>query len=101
MRTTDLLVAPPAPDRTRLVLERMGELLDANVAWLYQRRYHFALGDGWTIALSPESAGRFRLEACRWTRPAATLWARAGDEDRLAGLVLELAAEIEGVREGV
>lgn len=101
MRTTDLLAAPPAPDRIRRALERVGELLDVDVAWLYQRRFHFALGDGWTIALSAESAGRFRVEACRWTRPAATLWSRAADEDRLDALVLALAAEIEGVREAV
>lgn len=98
MDTTDLLIAPPAPDRTLRVLRVIGAELGLDRCWLYQRRYHFTLGDGWTIALSPESAGRFRVEVCRWTRPVDTLWTLAEDDDRLAGLVADLAG---GVREGV
>lgn len=98
MDTTDLLAAPPAPDRTLRVLRRVGAELGLSRCWVYQRRFHFSLGDGWTIALSPESAGRFRIEVCRWTRPVDTLWALARDDDRLMGLVADFAG---GVREGV
>lgn len=101
MDTRDLLTLPPAPDRIRRTLLAVGELLDLDRCWLYQRRYHFSIADGWTIAVKPESAGRLRIEACHWTRPASTLWTLAEDEDRLAGAVLELRERIDGVHQGV
>lgn len=95
------LIEVPSPQATRVLLERIASLLGRDVCWLYQRRYHFVLEeDGWTLAVCEESAGRFRIEACRWTRPVATLWARADDEARLAAVVRELAA-IGGARVGV
>lgn len=75
-----------------MALERVGQLLGRDVCFAYQHRFHFQLRrDGWTIALSAESAGRFRLEACRWSRPVVTLWVLEDDDARLAGAVLELA----------
>lgn len=80
-----------APRSTRLVLEEVGRLLDRDVCWLYQRRYHFTLDDdGRTLAVSEETGGRFRLEACKWARPVATLWTLSGDPARLASVVREL-----------
>ena len=88
----------PSPTRTRDLLYRIGEQLASEVCWLYQRRYHFALdADGWTLAVSAESAGRFRFEACRWTRPVRTLYAFEDDDARLAAVVQELAG-VGGVR---
>lgn len=81
----------PAAPGLRDAIYRVGELLDRDVCWLYQRRWHFPLEDGCTIAISPDSAGRLRLEACRWTRPVATLWTLEDDEARLAAAVRELA----------
>lgn len=90
----------PFPKATWDLLGRIGELLGRDVCWLYQRRFHFALElDGWTLAVSPESAGRFRLEACRWTRPVLTLWVLEDDGDRLEATVRELC-ESGGVRVG-
>jgi hypothetical protein len=100
MFTTDLLVAPPAPDRTLGTLERIGDLLGLSICWVWRRGYYFALGDGWTISITPESAGRFRVELSQFLVPRSTLWALAADEDRLAGVVLDLAREV-GVREEV
>lgn len=83
----------PAPETISGTLRVVGDLLGREVCWLYQRRFHFPLDeDGWTIAIHPESAGRFRVEACRWTRPVITLWAHENDGARLADVVLELAA---------
>jgi hypothetical protein len=98
MRTTDLLAAPPAIDRIESTLRRVADLLDADRCFLYRRSYHFPLGAGWSIAITPDSAGRFRVARCSWSRPVLLYWTHATDEDRLAGLVRELAG---GVREGV
>jgi hypothetical protein len=87
----------PSPEQMYALAVRVGALLHRRFAYLHARRYHFALEDGWSIAIQAESAGRVRVEACRWCRPVATLWSRADDPDRLAGLVIELAGEIDGV----
>lgn len=56
---------------------------------------YFDLSDGWRLALHRDVAGRIRVEACYGCRPAATMWADADDRDRLAGLALDLRAEID------
>lgn len=102
LRFSDLLSAPPAPECTHRALELTAELLGVRVAYFYAGAYHFRVGArAWTIALTPESAGRFRIEACHWSRPAGSLFTLAADEDRLASVVTSLAREIEGVPEGV
>lgn len=92
MRTDSHPTTSPSPEAISGALRVVGDLLQREVCWLYQRRFHFPLDeDGWTIALAPESAGRLRVEACRWTLPVVTLWAREDDGARLADVVLELA----------
>lgn len=92
---------PPCSPTTYRALERVGELLGRDVCWLYRRRFHFTLErEGWTVAISPESAGRFRLELCHWSRTVVCLWALADDDERLAAVVRELE-ETRGVRIGV
>lgn len=98
MRTTDLLAAPPAVDRIESTLQLVGELLDADRCYLFRRSYHFPLGAGWSISITPDSAGRFRVARCSWSRPVVLYWTHAGDEDRLETLVRALAG---GVRQGV
>jgi hypothetical protein len=58
-----------------------------HTCWLYERRWHFSVGAGWTIALSPDSAGRFRLDACRHTRTVHSVWVLPCDRDALVGSV--------------
>lgn len=86
---------PPTPAVTDDALGVVAEVLGLDQCWLWQRAYHFSLGAGHTIAVCPESAGRLRIEACRWTRPAATLWTPADDLSRLAEIVKDLAGELE------
>lgn len=86
-RTEDLLDAVRAA----------AETLDATECWLHDGRYHFALGGGWSIALSSDSADRIRVEACRLTRPMTTMWTLAGKWHRLAGLVSRLSQVAEPV----
>lgn len=98
MRTTDLLAAPPAVDRIESTLQLVGELLDVDRVYLHRGHYHYPLGAGWSISITPDSAGRFRVACCSWSRPVLRYWTHARDTDRLAGLVRELAG---GVRQGV
>lgn len=84
--------------------ERDGDLLDAldvvareldqTTCYRHLGRYHFSLGGGWSIALSAESAGRFRVEACRLCRPVHTMWALPHRLNRLAGLVRRMSSEV-------
>lgn len=66
-------------------------MLGESVCWLYDGSYHFRLPlEGWTLAITPESAHRFRVEACRGTVPAATVWVGEDDLARLGAIVHEL-----------
>jgi hypothetical protein len=58
-------------------------------------RFYFPLdGGAWSVAISPDSAGRFRVDVCTGVRIRATMWVRAGDRDRLADLVLSARTEV-------
>lgn len=82
------------PERTLAVLRQAGAVLGLDVCWHLGDSFHFAVGDGWTIAVGPDSAARWRVQACRWTRPAVDRWVLAGDDERLAALVQDMAGEI-------
>lgn len=98
MRVADLHL----PRTTRLVLERVGALLEQDTCWLYKRKYHFKLESegNWTLAVSEDSGGRYRLETCALGAPVATLWTLPRDMARLADVVRELGEE-RGARVGV
>lgn len=97
--TTNLTAATPSDREVYAALVDVGRALGLEVAYWHEGRFHFAFDDGWSVAISPESACRFRLEACRWTRPVATLWSLSGDRERLAALVLEMRDEVMRARE--
>lgn len=71
--------------------------LDIWECYAHGDRYHFALGGGWSLALSSDSADRIRIETCRLTRPVATMWAMSHRVDRLAGLVRRMSQVPEAV----
>lgn len=73
------------------------EALDIWECYAHEGRYHFALGYGWSLALSADSADRIRVETCRLTQPSSTMWTLAHRHDRLAGLVLRMSAVPEAV----
>lgn len=67
--------------------------LGTAVAWYHRGRFHFIVDHGdWTVALSPDSAGRIRVESCHLTAPRATRWVAATDLGRLIEVVDELAS---------
>lgn len=73
-----------------LIADELGE----RYAYAHHGRYHFTIAEDWSIALSADSAERFRLDACRRTVPTSTLWTHADDTDRLAGLIVEMREAI-------
>ena len=84
----------PTSEQTFRGLLAVARALGKRGCWLYQRRWHFTVRDEWTVAISAESAGRLRVDACRHTTPTASFWVLAGDHDRLAGVVLSLTEQI-------
>jgi hypothetical protein len=84
-----------SPDTRSLIetLRFVGGLLDTDVAYVLDGRFHFRLDSRWSLALSPHDAGRFRLDACTGGEVRASMWAKAEDRDRLAALVLAARAE--------
>lgn len=88
--------APQPNDRSLIAALRcVGEALGTTVAYVHAGRFYFRLDSRWSLAISPDSAGRFRLDACQGVRVRATMWARAGDRDRLADLAQSAQAEVE------
>lgn len=79
----------PAPDAAQIhsALQRIADVLGMHTCWLYQRRYHFSVGAGWTLALSADSAGRFRVDTCWHTRTVSSLWVLPHDSASLAAVV--------------
>lgn len=90
-------VAPPSPAATYAALLCVADALGTDICWLLRRRYHFTVRGDYTIALSADSAGRFRVDACRLGRPVSTLWVREGEHRRLAGVVRTLNERLDAL----
>lgn len=90
--------ATPSDARVFQALVAVSCELGARYAYWHKGRYHFSTGaDGWTIAVSPENADRFRIEACVFGEPRSTLWSFSDDLDRLAAVVVGLAREVRAL----
>ena len=79
------------PCRLARVLTVTGELLGTSECFYCDGSFHFPCADGWSIRISPESAGAIRISACLLLQPRATLWSPGAEDDHLAGIVLGLA----------
>lgn len=82
---------PPATSETLYVLRYAADLLDVTTCWYYLGAYHFRLGQTWSVAITPESAGRLRVDTCRLTISRDTRWCRCCDLRRLRNLILDAA----------
>lgn len=102
MTSTAPTALPPSPEAILDALRVAGGVLGEPKAYWWRGTYHFPLEDrdGWTIGVTPESAGRVRVQRCHWSRPTDTVWARVVDTGRLAQVVADLAHEVRGVRSG-
>lgn len=93
--TPDTTTARPSDRELLRVLTLAASALGERFAYAHVGRYHFPLEDGWSIAIKPDSARRFRVEACRYMAPVDTLWVLADDVERLAGLIVEIAGAVD------
>jgi hypothetical protein len=84
----------PTDRDTITALRVVGRALGTDAAYQHDGGFHFILSGGWSLRLSPDDAGRFRLSACYGATRVATLWALARDRDRLADLALAARQEI-------
>lgn len=67
----------------------LADLLADRRCWFYEGVFHLPLdeaGDA-TLAVSPDSAGRIRIDTCVGGVRRATKWARTGDRARLASII--------------
>lgn len=86
--------APPTTRETIDALRHLSSVLEIDCAYALRGRFHFPLPDDWSLALSADSAGRFRLEACVRSSPMSTLWVKASDDCRLEAVAVALQDEV-------
>jgi len=89
--------ATPSEARVFQALVAVANALGERYAYWHQGSYHFTVGDGWTVALTPESADRFRIDGCLFGVARSTLWNFSDDLDRLAAVVVGLAREVRAL----
>lgn len=61
--------------------------------YCFEGRFRLALAGDWSLVLSPESAGRIRVDACHSGRIRATMWTRSDDLARLTALARSAQSE--------
>lgn len=85
---------PPTTREILTALQAVADALDVSLCWYYRRAFHFVVDVDWTVAITPESAGRLRIETCRRTVPHGRTWTRATDHARLKQLVRDAVDEV-------
>lgn len=84
----------PTTRQLLLAVQRAGRLLGVDQAtYCFEGRFKLDLLGDWSLVISPDDAGRLRLEACACERVRATMWCLATDRERFAELVVGAAAE--------
>lgn len=79
-------------------LRFVADLLGVTMCWYHRGSFHFCTeGPGGTVAITPESAGRYRVDRCHLTVASDTTWTAATDRARLASLVRDAAETTVGI----
>lgn len=99
IQSANLAVTPSEGETLRALLLLAHEL-DVSRCYLYRGAVHFSLGHPYTLAIRPESGGRFRVEACVGGERVDSLWTLADDQARLVELARELSALVTPTRDG-
>jgi hypothetical protein len=89
--------AHPTDRQTVAALRTVADALGETCAYAYDGRFWFVVSDVWSLTLSPDDAGRFRLDACYGRTRVASLWCRAEDHRRLADLAVGLRVETDAL----
>lgn len=76
----------PTPE-IRNTLEFVADVLGVEICWLYRGGFHFKLTGEWTISITPETAGRVRVETWWMLLARDRKWAMSDDRNRLGSLV--------------
>lgn len=87
----------PTDRQTVETLRWVGRCMGMTCTYQFGGRFYFPVNDRWALAVSPDDAGRFRLQACAGGRPVATMWVLGVDRGRLADLVASFRAEVEAL----
>lgn len=74
-------------------LRFVGDLLGVKVCWFYRGAFHFVVNRDRSVAIVPDTAGRYRVQTCHLTVVVDTKWVRTHDRARLAALVRDAAEE--------
>lgn len=74
-------------------LKFIGDTLGISICWYHRGSFHFKVGIDWTVSVTPDSAGRYRVDTCHLTVPVDTKWVAAHDRARLARLVQDAAED--------
>lgn len=78
------------------LLRSVSDQLGVSVCFYLGGTFHFELGRrGWTLAVKPDSAGRFRVSVCEFAAEVSTKWVSSTDRARLARLVTEATEVID------
>lgn len=94
---TDLTVLSKHEPRQELLdsLRVAADVLRVDVCWFYRGGFHFRVTGDWTVSLTPETAGRLRIETWHLLRLRDKKWAMSGDSNRLRDLVRQSADELD------
>jgi hypothetical protein len=68
-------------------LDVAADVLGVDVCWFYRGGFHFRVTSTDTISLTPETAGRIRIETWHLLRPRGKTWTMSGDSNRLRELI--------------
>lgn len=75
------------PPVTLDALRVAADVLGVDCCWYYRGDFHFRLRDEWTVSITPETAGRLRVETWAALRRRDRKWAKSDDHNRIAYLV--------------
>lgn len=84
---------PPTGRDTIAALRTVAHALGQDCAYQKGGSFYFPLDGPWTLGISPDDAGRFRVAAVYGRTEVGTMWGLAGDLGRLADLARTLHAE--------
>lgn len=86
---TDLTVLSNHEPREELLdaLDVAADVLGADICWFYRGGFHFRVSGDWTVSITPETAGRLRVETWHLLRRSDRRWVMSDDSNRLRELV--------------